>query len=123
LYGAGRDLSGVILNVTVTNPTAPGFLTLYPDDASLPTASDVNFTTGETVPNLALVKLGASDLGFNTTNFFGGGFVDVVIDQDGIFTQPVLPLTFSALTAGQAPTRHVAEPETGLTQAPSVRAG
>ncbi len=53
--GAGS----VFVNATVTQPGAPGYLTLYPYGASAPTVSNVNFVAGETVPNLASVKLGS----------------------------------------------------------------
>ena len=50
--------TAVVLNVTVTQPTASSFLTLYPADASSrPTASNLNFVAGQTVPNLVTVKL------------------------------------------------------------------
>ncbi|MDO5286149.1 MAG: hypothetical protein Q4G45_04930 [Actinomycetia bacterium] len=49
----------VFVNVTATEPEAAGFLTLYPYGASRPTTSNVNFRAGQTVPNLASVKLGA----------------------------------------------------------------
>ena len=52
--GAGA----VVLNVTVTEPTAPGFVTVYPTGAERPTASNLNFVPGQTVPNLVIVKLG-----------------------------------------------------------------
>jgi hypothetical protein len=85
-------LSGLILNVTATNPTASSFLTLWPDDATRPLASDLNFVAGQTVPNLTVVKVGA-DGGFNTFNFLGS--VDVVFDIDAFFGLPVRPLTAS----------------------------
>src|SRR5262249_18742716 len=53
-------VSAVLMNVTVTNPSQIGWLTLYPGDANLPTASNLNFVAGQTVPNLVAVKLGAS---------------------------------------------------------------
>src|SRR5439155_11927913 len=51
-------VSAVVLNVTVTHPTASSsYLTLYPTDASSrPTASNLNFVGGQTVPNRVMVK-------------------------------------------------------------------
>ena len=50
----------VLLNVTVTQPDAAGFLAVYPCDAAQPTVSNVNFVGGETRPNLVDVKLAAN---------------------------------------------------------------
>ncbi|TPW13696.1 MAG: hypothetical protein FD127_1860 [Acidimicrobiaceae bacterium] len=52
--------SAVTLNVTVTEPEGPGFLTVYPCDRERPTASNLNYLTGQTVPNLVAVRLSAA---------------------------------------------------------------
>jgi CSLREA domain-containing protein len=49
-------VDAVLLNVTATSATKSGWLTLYPDGATVPTASNLNFVAGQTVPNLVLVK-------------------------------------------------------------------
>jgi hypothetical protein len=51
--------NGVVLNVTGTEADA-GFVTAYPCDAPLPTASNLNFTAGSTRPNLVIVKASAA---------------------------------------------------------------
>jgi hypothetical protein len=53
-------VTAVVLNVTATEPTAPSFLTVYPDDVSRPTASNLNVVPGQTVPNLVVVRVPAS---------------------------------------------------------------
>ncbi len=53
------DASAVVMNVTATGTTGPGFVTVYPCDQPTPTASNVNFGPGETRPNLVTVKLPA----------------------------------------------------------------
>jgi hypothetical protein len=53
------DVTAVLMNVTATGPTESGFLTVWPKDAPFPNASNLNFETGQTVPNLVLAKLGA----------------------------------------------------------------
>jgi hypothetical protein len=59
--GAGPVPPGakaVVLNVTVTGPTASSHLTVFPADAaSMPTASNLNFVAGQTVPNLVVVRV------------------------------------------------------------------
>jgi hypothetical protein len=51
--------TGAIVNVTVTEPTAAGFATVYPCGA-LPLASTLNFVAGATVPGAALAPVDAS---------------------------------------------------------------
>jgi len=51
-------VSAVVMNVTVTEPAAPSHLTIFPSDAALPLASNLNFVAGQTVPNLVTVKVG-----------------------------------------------------------------
>ena len=53
-------VSAVAVNVTVTGPTKSGVATVYADDGSNPPlASNLNFTAGQTVPNLVMAPVGA----------------------------------------------------------------
>jgi hypothetical protein len=93
--GAGRQLavvpsagvpasaSAVALNVTVTGSRAPGYLTVHPSGAARPTASSLNYTAGETVPNLVTTKVGT---GGRISLFASGGCPDVVVDVAGYYT-------------------------------------
>jgi len=72
---------GVVMNVTVTNTTAASFLTVYPGDATQPTASDLNWVPGLTVPNLVVVKVSAADGAVKIYN--AQGCVDVLADVVG----------------------------------------
>ena len=81
----GVPLSGVgvvALNVTVTNPSGASFLTVWPTGVGRPTASNVNFVGGQTVPNMVIVKLGA---GGRISLFSPTPSADVVIDVFGWF--------------------------------------
>ena len=69
-----------VLNVTVTGPTSFSYLTAWPDSDSRPLASDLNFTAGQTVPNMVVVKLSA-DGKIDLYNAYGS--TDVVIDVMG----------------------------------------
>jgi DNA-binding beta-propeller fold protein YncE len=51
-------VAAVALNVTVTEPSATGYLTAYPTGTTRPLASNLNFGPGQTVPNAVVVKLG-----------------------------------------------------------------
>lgn len=63
--------SAVVLNVTVTQPSAPGFLSVSPTGGSVPDTSNINFFGGDTVPNLVICKLGHA--GRVTVNGAGAG--------------------------------------------------
>jgi len=53
-------LTAVTMNVTVAGPEAPGYVTVYPCDQSLPNASNLNFVRQRDVPNLVTVKVSAA---------------------------------------------------------------
>jgi hypothetical protein len=83
--GIPATAAAVSLNVTVTEPVASGHLTLYPSTAPRPLASSINFVTGQTRANNAILAL-ASD-GSGTIDVFNGsaGTVHVIIDVNGYF--------------------------------------
>jgi len=74
--------SAAVLNVTVVNPTSGGFLTVYPEGASQPVASNLNFTAGLTTTNRVIVPLSSS--GF--VEVFSSAPADVVVDLSGSFS-------------------------------------
>ncbi len=67
----GVPASGVdsaMLNVTVTEPNGPGYLTVFPCDPQPPFTSNLNFVAQQTVANAVLAKLDPSgDVCFYTT--------------------------------------------------------
>jgi hypothetical protein len=54
--GVTTDTTGVMLNLTVTDASGPGFLTAYPCDAGRPTTSNLNFVAGDVVANFVVVE-------------------------------------------------------------------
>jgi hypothetical protein len=52
--GIPTKIRAAVLNVTVTEATAPGFVTLYPCGGTRPVASTLNYGKGATVANLAV---------------------------------------------------------------------
>ena len=73
----------VVANITVTSPTANGYLTVWPSGEGMPVASSLNFAKGQTVPNLVVCKLG----GDGAINLFNsGGSSHVLVDVVGYFT-------------------------------------
>ncbi len=57
--GVPNGATAVVLNVTVTEPDYTGYVTVWPTGAARPLASTLDYTFGQTVPNLVMVKLGA----------------------------------------------------------------
>ncbi|MFF5176349.1 hypothetical protein ACFY3U_27530 [Micromonospora sp. NPDC000089] len=76
--GAGS----VVLNVTVTGPTADSFLTVYPYPEATPTASSINFAKGWLGSNNVTVKLGA---GGKVSIYNKSGTTHVVVDVVGFY--------------------------------------
>ena len=73
-------VSAVVLNVTVTDPTAMSYLTLWPTGQARPLASNLNYNPGQTVPNLVVVKVGD---GGKVSLFNNLGSANVVADVAG----------------------------------------
>ena len=90
----------MVLNVTVTRPTAPGYVTAYPADQPQPVASNVNYTSGETVANRVTVPV--SSLGQIT--LYAAASTDVVVDVSGWYTATG-GITGSEFTPEVAPVR------------------
>ncbi|MFD0570599.1 N-acetylmuramoyl-L-alanine amidase [Kitasatospora gansuensis] len=80
--GVPADATGVILNVTVTEPSTTGFLTVYPHGTSRPGVSNLNFTPGQTVPNLVMVPLVDGKVDF----YNPAGTVQVIADITGYYS-------------------------------------
>ncbi|MET0910805.1 MAG: hypothetical protein ABWZ99_15165, partial [Ilumatobacteraceae bacterium] len=49
-----------MLNVTVSEAQAPGYATVFPCDQGMPTASNLNYASGQTIPNAVFAKLDGS---------------------------------------------------------------
>ena len=87
IRGAGgvpsTGVAAVVVNITAVNPTAGGYLTAWPSGVGRPTASNLNFNPGQTVPNLAVVPVGAD----GKIQIFNGapGSTDVIIDVAGYY--------------------------------------
>ena len=47
-------IGAVVINVTVTEPRAAGYLTVFADGASRPGTSNVNFSVSQTIANLVI---------------------------------------------------------------------
>lgn len=75
--------TGVSLGVTITNPTAASYLTVFPADASKPLASHLNWLPGQApTPNAVTAML--SDDG-QLAVYNRAGTVDVIVDIVGYY--------------------------------------
>jgi hypothetical protein len=82
-----NGVDAVVVNVTATQPTSGSFVTVWPTDGQgPPNASTLNVVAGRTVPNLAIVKVGA---GGNISLFNEQGATHLLVDVVGWF-----PTTF-----------------------------
>jgi hypothetical protein len=80
--GVVSEADSVVMNVTVTEPTSAGFITVWPTGSPMPTASNLNFVPDQTVPNLVISKLGD---GGKLSMFNSGGSTQLIADVLGYF--------------------------------------
>jgi hypothetical protein len=73
--------SAVVLNVTVTQPSAAGNITVWANGTARPWASNLNFARGQTVANLVVAPVGTNGL----VSLYNGspGSVQVIADVAG----------------------------------------
>jgi len=69
-----------ILNVTVTNPTAPGYITVWPTGSARPMTSNLNFIAGQTIANLVVSKIGVNE---GVSFYNSAGSTDLIVDVIG----------------------------------------
>jgi PKD domain len=83
--GIPKDVTAVVLNVTVTEPTAAGDIIVYGDGTARPSSSNVNFVKGQTVPNQVIAPVGAD----GKVDFYNAstGSTDLIADVAGYFTE------------------------------------
>ncbi|MBB5870926.1 hypothetical protein F4553_004305 [Allocatelliglobosispora scoriae] len=79
---AATPPSGVIASITAIAPTAAGYFTAYPSLTARPTASDLNFAAGATVPTLAVTPLGVDG---DLMIYNQAGSTHVIVDIVGYF--------------------------------------
>ena len=77
-----RSLSG---NVAVVSPTAPGYLSLYPANLAPPRTSTINFQSGQTKANNAVLVLATDGTGRIGVVNGSAGSLDFILDVNGYF--------------------------------------
>ncbi|MEZ2387937.1 S8 family serine peptidase [bacterium RCC_150] len=81
--GIPANVSGVVFNLTVAQASSFGFVTAFASGTDIPNASNVNFNTGQIVPNSVTVPVGADGrvVLFNRS----GGPTHLLADVSGYF--------------------------------------
>ncbi len=81
--GVPADAAALALNVTVTQPTEAGELTLYPGSGVAPLATTTSFAAGRTRANNAVIGLSGGVL--SVRNRQASGTVHFILDVSGYF--------------------------------------
>ena len=79
-------VGAVALNVTVTEPTAGGHLTVFPTGERRPATSNLNFSPGKTVPNLVVAEIGTEG---KVSVHNSAGTTHVIFDVTGWYSTAV----------------------------------
>lgn len=93
-------VGAVVFNLTVTQPSAAGYVTAYPDGVSRPLASNINFAAGETIANRVMIPVvdGKVDL------YLANASAQLIVDVSGYFTNSTATASGSDFNA-ESPVR------------------
>ncbi|MDH6451879.1 subtilase family serine protease [Streptomyces sp. SAI-149] len=81
--GVPTGATAAVLNLTATQTVGGGYLEAYPEGATRPTASNVNWSaTGTTIPNLVVVPIGSD----GNVSIYVHGTSHVIADVSGYFS-------------------------------------
>ncbi|MBI5088144.1 MAG: hypothetical protein HZB15_04585 [Actinobacteria bacterium] len=80
--GVPDNATAVALNVTATEATDGGFITVYPCGTQRPTTSNLNYVAGQTVANVVIAGVGTG----GRVCMFSNASVHLVADVNGYFT-------------------------------------
>jgi hypothetical protein len=102
--GVPKGATAVAVNVTVTDPTAAGYVAVTPVEDNDPPTSTLNFLAGETKANGAIVPLGPDGtLSAVYVGYAPGASTPLIMDVTGYF----LPGPGGATFVPIKPTRHL----------------
>ena len=100
----GPGTSAAVLNVTATETTGPGFITVWSGDGPRPVASNLNVERpGQTIPNLVIAPVSSG----GRVSVFAQTATHLVIDLLGTFTTDAAPDSDDGLFRPIAPHRLV----------------
>jgi len=85
--GVPAEATAVSLNVVVSEPDAPGHLTVFPAGSPLPLSSTINYSAGQTRANNAIVPVGVGG-GISVLCGQSSGTAQFIVDVNGYFQSP-----------------------------------
>ncbi len=96
--------TGAVLNVTAVNARAPGFLSVFPCGTPVPDASNLNYATGQTIPNAVFARLGTD----GRVCIYTFAAADLIVDVNGYVPDSsdvtaVAPVRFYDSRTGDGP--------------------
>jgi hypothetical protein len=101
--GVPVGATAAVLNVTVVNPEAAGYLTVYPQGAPQPFTANLNYSAGQVIANRVIVPLSTTGATPGQITVFSSAGTDVVVDVSGYYSAP--GGTGTQLSAEAAPVR------------------
>jgi len=96
--GYTPQVTAVALNVTVTQGTANGFLTVYPEGKSVPATSNLNYSTNENVANMVIVPVGPDGIVELYAGGKTGSHVTALLDVEGYYSTSTEGTSFTPVT-------------------------
>ncbi|MGR4884626.1 hypothetical protein ACIPUC_35180 [Streptomyces sp. LARHCF249] len=87
-------VTAVVLNVTATDPNTASYVSVYPNGTTRTSASNLNFTAGQTIPNLVVVPVVNGKVSF----YNNAGSVDLIADVAGYYTTDGSGSTYKPIT-------------------------
>jgi len=94
--GVPAGATAAVLNVTATNPSAASFIRVWPTGGAMPFSSNLNFSAGETIPNLVVAGLSSAG---QASIYNNQGTTDVVVDVEGYVATPSAAPSAGRVTA------------------------
>lgn len=77
-------VTAIVMNLTVSEPAAPGFVTAWPCGTPRPTASNLNYAAGQTIANLVVVDvMGRAATG--SVCLYSSSAANLIADVTGYF--------------------------------------
>ena len=115
--GIPAGATAAVFNVTVVSPKAAGYLTMFPEDGTVPSTSNLDYTAGQITSNRVMVPLSAGGPNAGEISVLSSASADVVVDVSGYYT--AAGGSGSQFTAEPAPVR-ICDTRTG---SPSTLSG
>ncbi len=89
---SGSHVTAVVLNVTATDPTAATYVSVYPDGAARPTASNLNAARGQTIANEVIAPVGADG---RVDLYNRAGSTHLIADVEGYYSTTGLQTAYT----------------------------